>query len=118
MGGQKGWGGKRGGGGVKKVGNALALFLSLFFLSKAHHKCLTLARQKEVTVYFSRFLAAFNCQCYLGIFILNHAKSHGATRVGLQSCRLRPVRLRRELFSSRVISLFAYETTLPSSIQT
>ena len=51
-----------------KVGNAPALFLSLFFLSKAHHKCLTLARQKEVTVYFSRFLAAFNCQCYLGIF--------------------------------------------------
>ena len=102
----------------KKVGNAPVLFLSLFFLSKADHKCLTLARQKQVTVYFSRFLAAFNYQCYLGILILNHAKSHGATRVGLQSFRLRPVRLRRELFRSGVISLFAYETTLPSSIQT
>ena len=92
---------------------------SLFsFLSKAHLKCLTLARQKEVTVYFSRFLAGFNYQCYLGIFILNHAKSRGAPRVGLRSFRLRPVRPRRELFRLRVISLFAYETTLPSSIQT
>ena len=93
-------------------------FSLFFFLSKADYKCLTLARQKEVTVDFSRFLAAFNCQCYLGVFLLNHTKSHGATRVGLQSFCLRPVRLRRELFRSRVISLFAYETTLPSSIQT
>lgn len=70
-------------------------------------------RQKEVTVYFSRFLTAFNCQCYLGIFILNHAKSRGVPRVGLRSFRRR-----RESFRLRVISLFAYEATFPSSSQT
>lgn len=65
-------------------------FISLScFSSRARLKCLTLARQKGVKVYFSRFLAAFNCQYYLGIFILNQAKSRGAPSVGLRSFRLR-----------------------------